>query len=149
MARINYTTLTKAIKDVLEKDPNVRSLGTTVEINRTALSVEYIPHVAIFERRRTPTPGQPLAAGTRTRYGIQWEIVATGYSADGFEDASEQRDELMGYVEVALMGNRNLGGALEDSSLMLGGGEFRGGPGEAGFISQITLTVTVEATATT
>jgi len=74
--------------------------------------------------------------------------VVSAFSAAGFEDAMSQRDELLGYVELALMSNRSLGGILTHQQLQLAGGELRSNPGDNRFWSQgaIDLTADVDAT---
>ncbi len=145
MARINYTAVLKGIRDLLTNDPNIRQLDAVIEISAPTV-VGMRPHINIFEGRRTPTPGQPLAAGTQTRYTIQWQINVSAFSGDGFADAGAQRDEVIGHVETALMASRNLGGILADKSLLLQGGDLRSGRGDSGFWAEGTIDLTAEAT---
>ena len=149
MARINYTAILKAIRRVIAEDADVRRVDPRVEVNAPIPSDLDKPFVAVYEGRREPTAGQDLAAGTRTRYAVYWEVQVHCFSGESQEDAGEQRDELLGLVEIALMRRRNLGGALEDSSLMLRGGPLGGGAAQIGFISSGSLTVTAEAVAST
>ena len=146
MARISYGGLAKAIKTVIAADPSVRDYDATIEVNPGTVALEKFPHIAIYERKHALTAGQPLAAGQQTRKRLQWEVIVSAIGKS-FEDASQMRDDLLGYVEVALMGNRALGGALTNSSLMLAGGDLTGGPLDAGVISQGSIVVTAEATA--
>ena len=146
MARINYGGLAKAIKSVIEADPSVRDYDATVEVNPGTVALEKFPHVAVYERKHALTAGQPLAAGQQTRKRLQWEVIVSAIGKN-FEEASETRDDLLGCIEVALMGNRALGGALTNGSLMLAGGDLTGGPVDTGVISQGSIMVTAEATA--
>jgi hypothetical protein len=147
MARIDYSGLAQAIKTIIDADPNVRDYQATIEINPGTIALDKMSHIAIYERTHSKLSGQPIAAGKQMRKGLRWEIVVSALGRD-FATASETRDELLGYVELALMANRTLGGALPSGSLELGGGELTGGPSDTGFVSQGSLIVTAEATAT-
>ena len=147
MAKIDYTGIMKATRDTIANDANVRALRTTVEIARAVLTMNATPHVNIFEGRRVNAT-QVISAGKRHRYTLHWQVVVSAFSAAGFEDAMSQRDELLGYVELALMSNRSLGGILTHQQLQLAGGELRSNPGDNRFWSQgaIDLTADVDAT---
>lgn len=150
MARISYTATLKAIKQVIEEDPDVRRLEPRVEANAPIPVDLDKPFIAVYEGRRDPSGGQDLAAGTRTRYVVTYEVQVHCFSAESQADAGEQRDEVLGTVEIALMRKRSLGGALDDSSLMLRGGPLGGGAGpQGGFISSGGLSISVEAVAST
>src|SRR3990172_2339488 len=151
MARINYSALLKGIEQVLQNDGDIVAFQADVLVKKPVPTTLTGPVVNIFEDRRDPTPSQDISAGTRKRYTIRWAIWVTCFSADSYADAAEQRDELLGKVEIALMKNRTLAGVLPNSSLDIQGGELgRGGPaGDVGFIAQSTLIVTAEAVAST
>src|SRR3990167_424208 len=131
MARIDYTGLLRATKDVLEADPNVRAARATVEIGRAVIPTAASPHVNIYEGRRTPSV-QVIAGGTQQWYFVRWTIVVSVFSGEGMEDAMAQRDELLGHVEVAMMASRNVGGFLPNKPLLLLGGELMSNKGEIG-----------------
>lgn len=139
MARIAYGTITVALRDLIANDGNVRQMGATVVIGEYSPSAETMPYVTVFEGRRSPTPGQPIAAGQRTRYTLRWTVHVVVQSGQGFADAAGQRDELLGYIEVALMQDRSLGGALPDHSIQLLGGEMDAGPSGVGMVARATL----------
>jgi len=147
VARIDYGAITQAIRDVIAGDPDVRKLDATVEIG-APVAVGF-PFVGVYEGRRSLTAGQPLAAGTRTRYRVDWDVWVANFSGESFADAASGRNELLGYVEVALMANRGLLGSVGNNSLMLQGGVLEGGRAEGGFIAQASLGLTVEVEATT
>ena len=149
MARINYTAISRAIRDAIANDPDVRQLEPQVEVHAPVPVDATGRFVGVYEGRRDASALQDLAAGTRTRYVVQWEVQVHCFSAESYEDAAVQRDELLGLVEVALMRNRNLGGALADSSLMLRGGDLGGGPNQMGYISSGQILLTAEAVITT
>ncbi len=143
MARINYTAVLKGIRDLLTNDPNIRQLDAVIEISAPTV-VGMRPHINIFENRRESTPGQALASGTLQRYTVRWSLTVSTFSAESFEDASSQRDELLGHVEVALIRSRNLGGALANPALLLLGGALRSGPGDGGWWAEGDLDITAE-----
>lgn len=150
MAKIDYVAITRAMRDQLAADADVIRLDARIGIHEPVpTDLTRNPFVGIYESRRTSPPLQDLAAGTRTRYEIQWEIQVHCFSSDSdgaYEDAASRRDELLGAVEVALMRDRTLGGVLADNSLMLRGGELGGVAQSVGFISSGQLLVTAEAT---
>ena len=148
MARIDYTGLLRATRDVLEADPNVRAARATVEIGRAVVPTASSPHVNIYEGRRSPAT-QMLDGGASQWYFVRWTIVVSVFSGEGMEDAMAQRDELLGHVEVAMMGSRNLGGFLANKPLLLLGGELMSNKGDVGFWAQGTLDLQVEIKATT
>lgn len=149
MARVNYGAVTLAIEAVLSADAALRGLRVTVEaVPSLPITVNRIPHVGIFERSRALTTGQPIASGQRTRYTLRWEVIVSAFGKT-YREASQMRDEILGYAEIALMANRTLGGALSGGSLMLGGGDFASGQAEGGLIAQASLLLSAEATATT
>ena len=148
MARINYTGLLRATKDILETDPNVRAARATVEIGRAVVPAAASPHINIYEGRRTPSV-QMLDGGQSQWYFVRWQLVVSVFSGEGMEDAMAQRDELLGHVEVAMMASRNLGGFLPNKPLLLLGGELMSNKGDVGFWAQGTLDLQVEIKATT
>ena len=145
MARIDYTAILRGTRDTIANDANVRNLRATVEIGRAVLTTAVSPHVNIFEGRRDETT-QVIAAGTRQRYLFRWQVVVSAFSAAGFEDAMAQRDELLGYVEMALIADRSLSGALA-KQLHLSGGELSSQSGDNGFWSQGAIDLSAEVTA--
>lgn len=150
MARIKYGELAEAIRTVIEQDREVQKAQATVICAQPpVMGSSAMPYICVFERARTSAWGQTLAAGTRRRYQLNWEVWITTVSGNGFADAVSQRDDLLGYVEIALMKNRTLGGKLADASLMIHGGDLRSGPGGVGFVAEGSITVSAEAEAST
>ena len=147
MGRINYTAILQGTKDTIANDTNVRDLQATVEIARAVVPISASPHVNVFEMGRDPTT-QHIAAGTKVRYLYKWQVVVSAFSAAGFEDAMAQRDELLGYVELALMGDRSLGGSLTSRQLQILGGAMQSQPGDNGFWSQGAIDLAAEVSAT-
>lgn len=147
MARVNYGGIAKAIKAVIEADPNVRDYQATVELNPGTIALDKFAHVGVYERTRRAPGSQPIAAGRQARFGLRWDVIVSAFGRD-FETASQTRDEILGHIEIALMANRTLGGALASGSLELGGGELTGGPTDTGFVSQGSISLSAEVTAT-
>ena len=146
MARIDYTAILRGTRETIESNADIRALRATVEIGRAVLTNAVSPHVNIFEGRRDATT-QVIAAGTRQRYVFRWQVVVSAFSAAGFEDAMAQRDELLSYVETALIADRSLKGALASRQLHLSGGELQSQPGDNGFWSQGAIDLSAEVTA--
>lgn len=152
MARIDYHAITKAVRDVLRADQGLKDWGQiSVEAeDPVPIAINRLPHVGVYARDRAPAARQTLRAGTSQRYAVAWEVWVTAFSAKGFEDAAEQRDELLGLVELALMRRRDLGGAVPSGALDLRGGSFDGGQGaEGGWIAQASVRLGIELEATT
>lgn len=144
MARIRYYDYLKAIQDVLDADSGLRELNATVEIGKVTILANQSPHVNVTEIGREPLRSA-IAAGTLSRYRVRWKITVSTFSAAGFEDAMQQRDEILGIAEVCMMNHRDLGGIMSPKQLVLEGGTLQSGPGEAGgFWAQADLDLSAE-----
>ena len=145
MARIPYGQYTRAIQDVILNDASIIKYGVTVDIGRPpTLGLGMMPHIGIYEGSRFPSPGQTIAAGTRIRYNLNWNVWVAIFSGAGYADALDQRDEILGVLEITMMKNRDLGGLLPNKPLNLGGGDLRSGPGSGGFIAEGSLSLSLE-----
>jgi hypothetical protein len=122
MPQIDYHAITQKIREVLTGWPALAEATVTAERD-VAFGFERTPWVNVRLARRTPTEGQPVAAGGATRYHVEWAIECWAWHADGPEAAAKQRDDIIAHVERALMSNRLLGGLVTGS--WLAGGEFR------------------------
>ena len=119
MAAIDYNGITTTIRDTIATE-----VGSDYYVTANmAQPAETRPWVAIYLDGRTPTDNQPIAAGTRQRYTLNYSIWCWCWSLNGPEHAGEARDDLMGLVETALMENRKMGGLVENG--VLAGGEFQ------------------------
>lgn len=144
MARIRYYDYLKAIRDVLDVDTDLQNLHVKIEIGKAIVTAAQTPHVNVTEISREPMR-PAIAAGTLSRYRVRWKITVSAFSAAGFEDAMQQRDEVLGIVEVVMMKNRDLGGILPPRQLTLEGGSLQSAPGEAGgFWAQADLDLSAE-----
>ena len=77
--------------------------------------------VVLTLANRRETPGQPMAAGKRTRWHVRVGVWAVGFDMS-FERAAATRDDLVGTLELFLMNNRTVSGKV--SAGWLEGGEF-------------------------
>mgnify|MGYP001566743466 FL=1 len=146
MARINYYNIEAQIKAVLDADANLT--GTTILVEEE-IAVQRGNIVGIYlDDRSAPSDLQSISAGTRTRLYVQFSIWCWhfGIGRDR-RPAMQARDDLVGKVEIALMGNRNLNDTVNTS--WLEGGEFISGPDPTGdqFMSGAQVRLTVDVTA--
>ena len=146
MARINYFNIETQIKAVLDADANLT--GTTILVEEE-IAVQRGNVVGIYlDDRSAPADLQSISAGTRTRLLVQFSIWCWhfGIGRDR-RPAMQARDDLVGKVEIALMGNRNLNSTVNTS--WLEGGEFISGPDPTGdqFMSGAQVRLTVDVTA--
>lgn len=146
MARIDYYDIQDTIRSILDADATLDGVTVTVE-EEVLFSAEQAPWVSIYLDRRDPTAGQPLAAGTRTRYRVQFSIWCWEYSLDSLKTAMELRDDLVGKVELVLMGNRSLSGKV--GGLMLDGGAFMTAKDQGSWVTGAEILVSCDATAIT
>lgn len=133
MAAIDYFAQEEAIQAHLLADAALSGVPVLVE---TELTVERKKGVIITLERRDAEPSQAIAAGTRTLYRIRFSLICVGW-AETLKAAAQQRDDLLGAVEVALMNNRD---SLTASigSYYLEGGEFEVGR-DSGFMAAATI----------
>lgn len=144
MARIRYYDYLKAIQDVLGANAELQELHATVEIGKATVLANQSPHINVTEIARDPLR-PAIAAGTLSRYRVRWKVTVSTFSAAGFEDAMQQRDEVLGITEVCMMNNRDLGGIMSPKQLTLEGGSLQSGPSEAGgFWAQADLDLSAE-----
>ncbi len=152
ITRIDYYAIEEAIKAVLDGDATLSSAGVLVLIEEQIIfDVEARGGwVVIYAERRDPSNESGISAGQRQRYAIRFSLWCWAYSLEGTKDAMERRDDLVGNVEVALLGNRSLSGAVHKT--ILGGGDLAGGPlpqDMGGFVAGAEIILTAEATART
>lgn len=144
MARIRYYDYLKAIQDVLDADADLQGLHIKIEIGKAVITAAQTPHINVTEISREPLR-PAIAAGTLSRYRVRWKITVSTFSAAGFEDAMQQRDEVLGITEIAMMKSRDLGGILSAKQLTLEGGSLQSAPGEAGgFWAQADIDLSAE-----
>ncbi len=148
MARVNYYDIANEIKEVLIADPTLGGVQVTVEDDAP---LDTGPWVSVgIINRSTPT-GQPLAAGTRTRFNIRFSLWCWQFSLESTGVASRLRDDLVGKVEIVLMKNRTLNskvsyGWLEGGDMM---SERIQNDNVSGYVAGGEVTLVVEITAST
>lgn len=154
MAKIDYFGIEEAISAVLLADTEFQATGGKVFIEEDF--VHGLPDdgiaAMIYIDRRTPTPGQPIAAGQQTRYLVRFSIWARAFALDSMKAAINKRDDFLGVIETALMRKRTLNHAGTDvvSLAYLEGGEMASGRfPKGGFIAQAETVLVVEKKSTT
>ncbi|MBI4185297.1 MAG: hypothetical protein HY521_14995 [Proteobacteria bacterium] len=146
MAGIDYQAIRAGVRAALQADPALA--GVAVDIEREFPWTT--PWVGVYLERRDAAPeAQALAAGTRTRYLVRLSLWCVERSLESLERAVELRDDLLSRVEVALMRDRTLAGAVAAS--WLEGGEMPSGrdPEAGGYLSGAEVRLVADATAST
>lgn len=145
MAKIDYDAVRAAIRDRVSDQ--VPSATVRVEEN-LQWGAEVVPYVGVYlDRRTAPDDRQALSAGTTTRYLIEFVLWVVHFHFSSPREAVKFRDDALGDVEVALIGDRTLGGLV--NYLWLTGGELLDMKDSSGFVAMGELGVTVDATMTT
>lgn len=148
MARISYLAIARKIKETLENDPDIAAAARTITVAEDNIAAaELMPWVCIYPISRRPTTGQSLAANTRWRFEIMYEIWAYGFSMLGPEDALQQCEDLLGMIEVALLRDPTLGGLAQMQRL--DGGDFDNAKTEGSFVMGGSVRLAVQAVTTT
>jgi hypothetical protein len=149
MARVDYYALEEEIKVILDADPTVGVAGVPVRVEESVMfAAESTPAVYIYlDRRDAPAELQTLRAGSSTDFALRFSLWVWAYSLDGVKIASQIRDDLMGKVEVALMGNRTLNDKVRTS--WIEGGEFMSAKEQEGWMMGGEIVLVARAQATT
>lgn len=123
MARVDYFQIEKEIQKVLQADADLEGVAVLVEEELTFAQDNTV--LIELNRRDAPDDKQSLSAGQRTRYDLALSIWCWGFGFER-ETAMENRDDLLGKVEVALLEHRATGNNLngEITAFWLRGGEF-------------------------
>lgn len=131
MAALDYWLIKEAIKARLEADPLTNHMSVVIHSLVQPIP-ELMPWVGIFMTNRVAPPReQKLAMGTTTDMTMGLTLVVAEYSLESLEEAVRRRDNAVGAVEVALIRNRTLGGAVDH--LWLQGGNFFDQPADRGW----------------
>src|SRR3990172_10075056 len=148
MARVDYFDIANEVKEVLIVDSSLQGVQVTVEDDAPLDSGAWVSVVLVS--RNTP-PGQPLAAGTRTRFQIKFSLWCWQFSLESTGVASRLRDDLVGKAEIALMKNRTLNSKVSTS--WLEGGDMMSdriqNDNVSGYIAGGEVVLIVELTAST
>ena len=145
MPRIGYYAILRELQAVLQAEPTLN--GVSVAIEGQGLVNDLAPWVNLrLDRRDAPPNEQYLAAGQRQRYFLRVLITCAQYALD-LGEASRLRDELIGSVEVVLMGNRTVNGLITTS--WLEGGGFDLTALDAGFMANGDILMVADVSAST
>lgn len=119
MAKVDYYGIVNEIGVILNTDTELFGVQITVEDEPP---LDSGPWVAVYLENRTPTSGQSISAGTRTRFQLRMSVWCWQFSIESTGRAAQLRDELVGKVEIALMKNRTLNDKV--GSIWLDGGQL-------------------------
>jgi hypothetical protein len=150
MARVDYFGIQEQIAAILRDDEDVRALVAEVSVEEEVVMNEMAPHVIIYlEDRQAPADMQGLRAGQATRFLLRFSIWCIAYSIEKISHAIKLRDELIGTVEVALMKERSLRGAV--NKCWLEGGQMPSSrlPNNAGWFSGGEIVLVADVLSTT
>lgn len=152
MAAIDYYGVATSLKAIFDADVTLGAAAppvmTVIEEEIMFGVADNITMIAIYMDRRDPHPQQSLAMGTRQRYLLQLSLWCIAFNIGSLREAINERDTLMGKVEIATMNinNRTISGKA--SSSWLGGGEmFSAKNPKGGFVAvgEVLLTADVQA----
>ena len=121
MARVDYFAIEEAIRTQLKADTDTVKSHILIEPDAAQLPAGGDAIAIYLDRRDAPQELQNLAAGLRTRFLVTFSIWCFHFAL--MQKAEfEKRDDLVSQVELALMTDRTLSGAVDTS--WLSGGEF-------------------------
>lgn len=148
MAGIDYNAVVDALKLHLESDTDMRALNVYVGIELDVDTIfERLPSVVLyFDRREAPEEIQGLYAGQQTRYLLYFSVWAWHGSLESIEQAARFRNDLLSKLELALMRDRTLGGAV-DKLWYEGGTMLSAERDEGDFVMGAETIVVVDVTA--
>lgn len=142
MARLDYNKIKTQLKEYLENydDLNGAKIGIEEDI---AFSV-FEPFINIESLQRSaPNDEQTISGGTKQNYliNISYSVWVAGLDREG---AIKSRDDLISYLEIALISNRKLttidNEELFDTSWLIGGELVSEGIQENTFVAYGLLT---------
>ena len=112
MAAVDYHGVMVSLKAILEADASLAGVPVFIE-QEPAFDVIGAGKaiVIVFDGRQTPGDLQPMAAGKRTRFHARYGIWSVGFG-QSYEEAAQNRDNLLGAVDLVLMNNRTVSGKL-------------------------------------
>ena len=121
MAVVDYHGILTSLKTILLDDASLGDVSVFIEEDPQFDLIGAGRALVLTLGSRREAPGQPLAAGKRTRWHVRLSVWAVGYAIT-FEEAAKARDDLVGLVELVLMNNRTVNGKV--AAGWLEGGEF-------------------------
>lgn len=145
MARVDYYALEEAIRTQLKTTATLAD--TTILIEEEVMMQPGNVVVIYLDRRDAPADEQVISAGRRTRFNIKFTIACYHSGLDK-SVVMEQRDDLLGKVELALMADNTFSNSVDAS--WIEGGDFenaRNQGGTAGFVSVGTIELIAQVSA--
>ena len=123
MAAADYAAIRDQVESVLTSDARTSTARIYVEEEPQFGLADAQQCIAVFtNRRRAPAGDQVLGAGLRTRFALELLFVVVSFNLESYRKACDERDALLGNLELVLMANRTLNGTV--ATLYLDGGEF-------------------------
>lgn len=145
MARVDYFAIEEAMAKQLRDDDTL--FGVTILVEEELKMGKEDSVIIYLDRREAPADLQTISAGQRTRFNLNFTVNCFTFHLDK-QVAMENRDDLIGKVEVALMKDHTFGGTVTGAAIT--GGDFdTASDGSAGFMSAASIEITARATATT
>lgn len=149
MARVDYYAIELAIQTQLQAASGLTGVTVALE-EELPFGMASDQTVEIYlERREAAADLQGLSAGRQTRFRLHLSLWCWGYSLESVAKACQIRDDLMGNVELALLGDHTFAGAVTSSWLEGGQFDTKESPGATSGFSmggQIILVADVKAT---
>lgn len=147
MSAIDYTGILSSYKSIFEGDSRTSAARVYVEEDPQFGQSDAGKAIVLTMVSRSPSSGQSMSAGKRTRYAARIGVWSVGFDMASFNDACIKRDALLAQVELVLMDNRTVSGKVTSSQLE--GGEFMSvrNPTEQVFCSMAETVVVAEVSA--
>lgn len=149
MAAIDYYGIASQIQEIIRNDEAVMDLADPMNIvinEEIPRSAESMPWCGIYYLSWEDA-GSPLAAGTRQRERIAYEIYTYCFSMRGAEEAARLNQDFVGKIKRAISANVTINQTCERFRFV--GGDFESGRTDIGFIMGASLRLAVDAMATT
>jgi len=147
MARILYFAIEEAIRDILKADNNLKDDMVVIE-EEPPTNIDLGRWIGIYLERRDPIAGS-IAAGKRQRLQMTFAIWCAASHMESVAQACQERDKLMGQVEIALLGDTNKTLNSTVQRFELGGGEFESARIEGGIMMSGSIIINAQQEATT
>ncbi|MDZ4347913.1 MAG: hypothetical protein U1E51_36360 [Candidatus Binatia bacterium] len=123
MSAVDYQGIRDEIETVLSADARTEGARVYVEEEPQFGLSDHQSVIAVFmDSRGAPSGEQSVSAGMRTRFNLRVSFWVVAFSLDSYRKACDERDGLLGQLELVLMDNRTLGGKVAAS--WLEGGEM-------------------------
>ena len=126
MAKVDYYALEENLQEILRNNlTSVEPHAITIEEPPEALGLESNPSICIMlEGREVPEDIQTLSAHSRTRYHVKINIIVQAFDLNGFKNACELRDDVIGDIEDVLLDQTNWNTYTAIECILIDGGEL-------------------------